>query len=65
MSVELEYLLTKGNNPCEGGDNVYLSQIIHCPGDTTNCSKCIWEKKSDVHPKLLNLIDILDIEPDG
>lgn len=65
MSVELEKLLTSGGNPCEGSENDYLNKSIMCPGVLGECSKCAWEKKADIHTKLLNLIDILEIEPDG
>lgn len=64
MSVELEKLSTHSHDPCERIGNVYLSTSILCPGGSTFCASCIWEKRSDIHSKFIKLIDILEIEPD-
>lgn len=59
---ELKILLTEGYSPCEVEENKYLKELISCPTYLSGCTKCIWEKGSHIHPKVLDLIPIIELE---
>lgn len=61
MSVELKMLISSGPNPCI--HMFYLDVAIGCA--QRDCNECIWEVRSNHQTKLLELIPILEIEPDG
>ena len=61
---ELKVLLTEGKDPCERSENKFLGKLIECYMERNDCMQCMWDKESNQHSKLLELIPIMEIEPD-
>ena len=60
MSNEIKILVTSGTDPCTNMENKLLSRNIHC--NTIPCGECIWNRNSDINSRLLELVDLLEVD---
>lgn len=61
MANEIKLLVTNSSNPCSTKTNTLLHNNIPC-NIGVGCNKCIWDKYSDINSRLLEIVDLLEVD---